>query len=213
MAGAHVLVGVRAELASAFLLEDSLSVLEQVAELDGMLGTSLCSWPGAAPVIRNRLQLQPELCLLPRSCWELSCREIFSNVFFLFFFFLGTGRSFRKTARLGTPPSSLSLITAREEVVITTHLPVPRPQVKSEQGNMHAAQRSVGASAGHGYPAGTQGRTGTAVPASCYGSWAGAGDSSVLLAMSIISVLSKLPRKLVLKISSGVSSLALRACS
>ena len=59
MAGAHVLVGVRAELASAFLLEDSLSVLEQVAELDGMLGTSLCSWPGAAPVIRNRLQLQP----------------------------------------------------------------------------------------------------------------------------------------------------------
>lgn len=137
----------------------------------------------------------------------------FLMFFFFFFFFLGTGRSFRKTARLGTPPSSLSLITAREEVVITTHLPVPRPQVKSEQGNMHAAQRSVGASAGHGYPAGTQGRTGTAVPASCYGSWAGAGDSSVLLAMSIISVLSKLPRKLVLKISSGVSSLALRACS
>lgn len=101
MAGAHVLVGVRAELASAFLLEDSLSVLEQVAELDGMLGTSLCSWPGAAPVIQNRLQLQPELCLLPRSCWELSCREIFSNVFFLFFFFSWHGEKLQENCETG----------------------------------------------------------------------------------------------------------------
>lgn len=170
MAGAHILVGVMAELASVLLLEDSLSVLEQVAELDGMLGASLCSW------------LDGRLVQLPSS--ETGCSSSLSSAFFqeaagsclaeksflIFFFFFGTGRSFRKTVRLGTPPSSLSLITAREEVVITTHLAMPHLQVKSELGNMHAAQGSISASAGHGYPAGTQGRMGTAVPASCYGS-------------------------------------------
>lgn len=36
--------------------------------------------------------------------------------------FFGTGKSFRETESLGITPFSLSLITAREEVVITTHL-------------------------------------------------------------------------------------------
>jgi len=36
------------------------------------------------------------------------------------------GKSFRGTERLGITPFSLSLITAREEVVITTHPPLAK---------------------------------------------------------------------------------------
>lgn len=75
------------------------------------LSSSLDGKPSLTTVIRNRLQLQSELLPFSKKLLGVFLRRCF----------FGTGKSCRETKRLGIPPFSLALITAREEVVITTH--------------------------------------------------------------------------------------------
>lgn len=187
--------------------------------------------PGLAAVIPNRLQLQSELLLFFQ---EAAGSFLAVRLFIILFFWHGE----KLQGNSETGHNSLQFVFNYSQGRggnYNTPFPRKDPQVKSALGNMHTNRdgwvflpglllRWLGLSGARlpRWQTGPclaeeaarsgEGRESCSLPLAT-GIRRELGTSGMALAMSIISVFSKLPSKLALKISDCVSSLALRACS